>query len=152
MRVLCAQWFNIEPDFVTMGPDLPAMLKRCDAALPIGDVALSVAHVGLGLDKYDLCDEWRGLTGLPFVFAFWTGRPEALTLAHVSAIRVARDASVAALDDIADALAATGRVNLRQSIHYRLDDDCIAVLQKFFASAVKLDIIRQTQAVRFFDS
>ena len=92
MRVLCAQWFNIEPEFVTMGPDLPAMLKRCDAALPIGDFALSVAYVGLGLDKYDLCDEWRGLTGLPFVFAFWTGRPEALTPAHVSAIRAARDA------------------------------------------------------------
>ena len=103
MRVLCAQWFNIEPEFVTMGPDLPAILKRCAAALPIGDVALSVAHVGLGLDKYDLCDEWRGLTGLPFVFALWTGRPEALTLAHVSAIRAARDAGVAALDDIADA-------------------------------------------------
>ena len=49
-------------------------------------------------------------------------------------------------------MAATGRVNLRHSIHYRLVDDCIAVLQKFFASAVKLGIIRQTQTVRFFDS
>ena len=110
MRVLCAQWFNIEPEFVTMGPDLPAMLKRCAAALPIGDVALSVDHValsvdhvGLGLDKYDLRDEWRGLTGLPFVFAFSTGRPEALTPAHLKAIRATRDAGVAALDDIAAA-------------------------------------------------
>ena len=159
MRLLCAQWFNIKPEFVTLGPDLPAMLKCCDAALPIGDFALSVAYVGLGLDKYDLCDEWRGLTGLPFVFAFWTGRPEALTPAHVSAIRAARDAGVAAPEALTPAhypddedLAATGRLYLRQSIHDRLDDDCIAVLQKFFASAVKLGIIRQTQTVRFFDS
>ncbi len=44
-----------------------------------------------------------------------------------------------------------GRVDLPQNIHDRLDDDCIAVLQKFFASAVKHGIIRQAQTVRFFD-
>lgn len=65
-HILCAEWFGIQPEFVTMSPDPPTMLERCDAALLIGDIALFVDHVGMGIEKYDLCDEWRGLTGMPF--------------------------------------------------------------------------------------
>ena len=61
MRILCSDWFDIEPEFVSMRPNLSAMLQRCDAALLIGDNTLFVDHVGMGLHKYDLCDEWRGL-------------------------------------------------------------------------------------------
>jgi chorismate dehydratase len=39
-RVLCARAWRIDPTFEPIGPDLPAMLERCDAALIIGDVAL----------------------------------------------------------------------------------------------------------------
>ena len=159
MRIMCAEWFDIEPEFVTMSPDLPAMLDRCDAALLIGDDALFVDHVGLGLEKHDLCKEWRGMTGLPFVFAFWTGRPDALAPAQVQAICDSRNAGVAALDAIAKAhypddedLAATGRTYLHENIQYRLDDSCIASLQKFYAYSVKLGIVEQAHAIRFFDS
>lgn len=156
-RILCAEWFGIEPEFVTMSPDLPTMLKRCDAALLIGDIALFVDHVGMGIEKYDLCDEWRGLTGLPFVFAFWTGRPDVLTPEHLQAIQAARDAGVAALCDIArahypddDKLAEIGGVYLHENIQYRLDGDCITSLQKFYASAAKLGIIQQATPIRFY--
>ena len=40
LRVLCARWFEIDPQFVNLPPDLPEMLSRCDAALVIGDNAL----------------------------------------------------------------------------------------------------------------
>jgi chorismate dehydratase len=39
-RVLCVRAWHIDPTFEPSGPDLPAMLERCDAALLIGDVAL----------------------------------------------------------------------------------------------------------------
>ncbi len=159
MRIMCAEWFDIEPEYVTMSPDLPAMLDRCDAALLIGDDALFVDHVALGLHKHDLCDEWRGMTGLPFVFAFWTGRPDALTPAHLQAIRASREAGVSALDDIAEAhypgdetLAAAGRTYLHKNIQYRFDVECVASLQRFYASASKLGIIQQAQPVRFYDT
>ena len=159
MRILCAEWFDIEPEFVTMRPNLPAMLQRCDAALLIGDSALFVDHVGMGLRKHDLCDEWRGMTGLPFVFAFWTGRPDALTPAHLQAVRDSRQAGVSSLDDIAcahypdnETLAATGRAYLHKNIQYRFDVDCFASLQRFYKSASKLGIIQQAQTVLFYDS
>ena len=90
LRILCAQWFDIEPTFVTMRPDLPAMLKRCDAALLIGDVALFTEHETTDLDKVDLGEEWTAMTSLPFVWAFWVGRPGAVEPAHVEALRAAR--------------------------------------------------------------
>jgi len=156
-RILCAEWFDIKPEFVTMNPHLPAMLERCDAALLIGDIALFVDHVGMGIEKYDLYDEWRGLTGLPFVFAFWTGRPDVLTPEHLHAIHASRDAGVAALNDIArahypddDKLAEIGGVYLHENIQYRLDNDCITSLQKFYASAAKLGISQQATPIRFY--
>ena len=159
MRILCAEWFDIEPEFVTMEPNLPAMLQRCDAALLIGDRALFVDHVGMGLRKHDLCEEWRGMTRLPFVFAFWTGRPDALTPAHLQAVRDSRRDGVTALDDMAcahypnnETLAATGRAYLHKNIQYRFDVDCFASLQRFYTSACKLGIIQQAQPVLFYDS
>ena len=159
MRILCAEWFDIEPEFVTMEPSLPAMLQRCDAALLIGDRALFVDHVGMGLRKHDLCEEWRGMTRLPFVFAFWTGRPDALTPAHLQAVRDSRRDGVTALDDMAcahypnnETLAATGRAYLHKNIQYRFDVDCFASLQRFYTSACKLGIIQRAQPVLFYDS
>lgn len=66
LRILCAQRFGIEPEFVTMRPDLPAMLDRCDAALLIGGAALFVEHGAI--DKIDLGEAWTAMTGLPFVW------------------------------------------------------------------------------------
>ena len=75
LRVLCARWFDIEPRLERMPPDLGRMIGECDAALVIGDNALFIDHDALGLEKVDLGEEWIGMTGLPFVYAFWAGRP-----------------------------------------------------------------------------
>ena len=56
------------------------MLEACDAALLIGDVALLFDHAAAGVQKTDLGLAWQAYTGLPFVYAFWFGRPGLLTL------------------------------------------------------------------------
>src|SRR4051812_23529188 len=44
LKILCARWFDIKPEFVSMEPDLVAMVRKCDAALVIGDNALFADH------------------------------------------------------------------------------------------------------------
>ena len=66
------------PRFVPHGPDLAVMTRDFDAGLLIGDPAFEADHVGLGLQKIDLGLEWTRMTGLPFVYAAWTGRPGAV--------------------------------------------------------------------------
>lgn len=74
-RILAAERWGIEPDYVEARPDVEAMLAGADAALLIGDPALQVARAQYLV--VDLAAEWKALTGLPFVFAVWAVRPEA---------------------------------------------------------------------------
>ena len=159
LQVLCAQWFDLEPKFVKMNPDLPAMLKRCDAALLIGDRALFAEHETVGLDKVDLGEEWAAMTGLPFVWAFWAGRPDVVQTAHVEALQAARDAGVQALDAIVERFvpptgeddhAEVARAYLRENVKFSLDDQGRAGLKKFFNAAADLGIVQASQTLRFY--
>ena len=75
IQVLCRHHFHINPSFVPHGPDLAAMTTACDAGLLIGDPAFDADHDALGLRKIDLGEVWTAMTGLPFIYAAWTGRP-----------------------------------------------------------------------------
>ena len=75
-----------DAEFVPMAPDPDEMLRRCDAALLIGDTALFLDHAARGLTKVDLGEAWTGLTRLPFVWAFWAGRPKVLTSDDVGVV------------------------------------------------------------------
>jgi chorismate dehydratase len=137
LRVLCAERFGIAPEFLPMAPDADVMLRQCDAALIIGDPALYLDAAAAGLTKIDLGSEWTALTGLPFVWAFWAGRPPLVTAHVVEALARARDEGVAASDEIADmycgpARAAQGRTYLRENIQYVLGAREEAGLRRFY--------------------
>jgi len=57
------------------------MLATADAALIIGDNAL-FQPLESAVRKVDLGEAWTTLTGLPFVYAFWAGRPGVLDAAQ----------------------------------------------------------------------
>ena len=77
-RVILAEKFGVEPPIVTMSADLPSMLGAADAALLIGDAALRVDPAALPFETLDLGGEWTSMTGLPMVFALWSGRKEVM--------------------------------------------------------------------------
>lgn len=156
-RILSARHWGIAPRFVPAEPDLAAMLARADAALLIGDPALVVDAGALGVLKLDLGSEWQALTGLPFVFAVWAGRPEALTAEHVRALQGARDRGLAALEAIADRAGAGDPVArdrafhyLRDNLKYGLKEREIAGLQRFHALAAELGIVPGREPLRFY--
>jgi len=159
LRVLCAEWWGIDPKFVKLRPDLPVMLKRCDAALVIGDPALFLDYEKLGLEKVDLGDEWTAMTSLPFVWATWVGRANALGSDHISALIEARNRGVEAIDDIVAAhgpddeeLQEVGRRYLRENVSFDLDDRARAGLNKFYDYAHDLQLLLSRSDIRFFDT
>jgi chorismate dehydratase len=77
-RVILGERFGASPAVVSRPPVLEAMLAEADAALLIGDAALGVDPATLPFETLDLGTEWMALTGLPFVFAVWAGRTEAV--------------------------------------------------------------------------
>lgn len=73
VRILLEELYRLEPEYHEAVPDLAEMLRHHDAALLIGDLALTANLEGLCV--LDLAEGWRRLTGLPFVFAVWAVRP-----------------------------------------------------------------------------
>jgi chorismate dehydratase len=155
LRILCVERFGIEPAFQPLPPDPVAMLRQCDAALIIGDPALFLDHEASKLLKIDLGEEWTSMTDLPFVWAFWAGRPGVLSTSAVEALTTARNAGVAASDAIATAYcgpdrAERGRTYLRQNIQYRIGDREEAGLKKYYELAEKHGLASATRTPLFY--
>lgn len=157
IRVLCHHRFKIAPQFVPHGPDLAAMTRAHDAGLLIGDPAFDVDHVSLGLTKVDLGAEWTAMTGLPFIYATWTGRRGTLTAADVQALQEAQAEGVASRLEIAaeygrgdSARTERAAVYLRDNVKYGLGADEAAGLQMFLDYAADLGLAPRRRALEFF--
>ncbi len=160
-RVLCARRFRIDPRLESRGPDIHDMLAHADAALIIGDNALfqdPLASAAAPIEKIDLGDEWTRMTGLPFVYAFWAGRPGALTADDVAALQHARDEGVAMPDRLAreflkDQPAArqdVGARYLRHNIKYHLGEDERAGLEAFYRYAAEAGAVSDVKVPEFY--
>ena len=155
LRILCVERFGIDPEFLPMPPDPERMLAACDAALIIGDPALYLDSRAAGVEKIDLGQEWTSLTGFPFVWAFWAGRPDAMSSEAVAALVTARDAGVRASDAIAasycgPARAALGQAYLRDNIQYTLDEQEEAGLRLYYELAERHGLIDGPRVLRFY--
>ena len=157
VKVLCHHRFHIAPAFVPHGPDLDAMTRGSDAALLIGDPVLETNHGALGLLKIDLGAEWTAMTGLPFVYAAWTGRAGAITASDVRLLQDAQDEGVRSTSAIAaeygrgDA-AATARAAayLSDNVKYGLGPDESRGLQVFLDYAADLRLAPRKRSLEFF--
>ena len=157
LRVLCARHFHIAPQLETMAPDLSSMLARCDAALMIGDPALFVDHRALGAEKIDFGEQWRAMTGLPFVYAFWAGWPGALTADDVARLREAKEAGATHPREVAleyfdndGPNAAIGARYLRENVSFDLGSAELAGLRRFYEYAAELGFVPAAPALRFY--
>lgn len=156
-RVLCAMHWRLEPTFTPAEPDLDAMLQRADAALVIGDPAFEIDPVARGVDKIDLGAEWKAMTGLPFVYAMWVGRPGAATPEHCRALQAARDRGVAHLREIARAVGGGDARLERRSLEYLRDHLRYGLgpaeaegLRLFHQLAAEIDVAPAPKALRFY--
>jgi chorismate dehydratase len=157
LRVLCARWFAIAPRLVNMPPDLTRMISECDAALIIGDNALFADEQASGLEKVDLGEEWIGMTGLPFVYAFWAGRPGIVGQADVVALQKARDRGLAATATIGrhsfpDSPEKAVRADryLRENVKYALGEREISGLRRFYELAAEVGALPSAEMPRFY--
>jgi len=158
-RVLCRELWGIDPIFEPASPDAAARVEGNDAALLIGDPALFLDHEAAGFTKVDLGAEWTRLTGLPFVWAFWAGRADAIDTAGIDALQQARDEGVASADAIGRAYAGVppdaerGDLcsrYLRENIKYWLGDRETQGLRRYYDLAAKHGVVDASRAPEFY--
>jgi chorismate dehydratase len=80
------------------------------ARLIIGDQAISFRQNRAGeLQFWDLGEQWKKLTGLPFVYALWLIRPEVADAKQIAnSLRALRDENLASLDQLIGEVVAGG--------------------------------------------
>ncbi|MBL7496048.1 menaquinone biosynthesis protein [Frankia sp. CNm7] len=102
-RMLLEERLGTRPEYVTMPPDVPMMLREADAAVTIGDVALRAYYEyeqggqSPSPTVLDLGAAWREWTGLPMVFAVWAAR-RSFARAHPGLVKEVHGAFRASLD------------------------------------------------------
>lgn len=143
-RILLANGYSIEPETVSMAPDLPSMLGNADAALVIGDPALRIEPEATGLHWVDLGEEWFRQTGLPMVFAIWAGAYKDDALARV--LRASYEYGRARIDEIVAAEAGPRHLDpalshdyLSRIIRYELDEESRRGLKLYLEEAARME-------------
>ena len=121
-----------------------------EAVLVIGDPALLLAARSAYPHRYDLGEEWKRWTGLPFVFAVWAARrdadPSAVERVH-RALLESRTWGLAHLDELARAASAATRVPEAEcraylgGLDYALTYKHLAGLTDFFRRLAAVGVV-----------
>lgn len=150
VEVIFREFLGREPRLEPAEPDLKGMLAGHDAALVIGDPAMTFAREGLRV--YDMAALWREFTGLGFVFALWMRRGEAARSVDFAG---ARDEGVARIEEIAASYERElGRPRselvayLRDNICYEMNEEMRRGLELFFRLAHRHGVTRELKPLR----
>jgi chorismate dehydratase len=159
VQILFREFFGREPELRRQAPDLDAMLAVADAALVIGDPAMTFPRAR-SLRIYDLATLWREHTGLGFVFAMWMARVDvpAETIGAVD-FAGARAEGLDHLDEITAQYAAALNLPRAELYEYLTDNICFetneemrAGLDLFYQLAFKHRIISELRPLRMVTS
>jgi len=151
-RLLFREVWGAEPEFVSCDPasmrdyldGRRGELSDLDAVLLIGDAALTGEGYSGWLGR-DLGTEWTRWTGLPFVYAFWACRPEAVKESDarrflIDRLERAKEEGLLRIDEIVAAAklptgfdVAAGIHYLGHLIDYDLGEDKLEAMRLFFS-------------------
>jgi len=155
LKIIFREFLRHEASWKSSTPDLHDMLRENDAALIIGDPAMTFAREGLYI--WDMAALWQKYTGLGFVFAMWAIRNDATDRAKYVDFAGARDEGVARIDEIVDYYLTRiplSREELRfyltDNIAFDLDDQMQNGLELYFQLAAKHQLIDEPKEPVFF--
>ncbi len=143
-------------------PDLNVMLKKADAALLIGDQALTANFNGEKV-LCDLGEEWKKQTGRKMVYALWVvsknaaeEKKEVISQFYRVLVR-SREKAMLEIDAISAVMAEKigvdpdfMKIHL-ETLDYHLDARGIRGLKEFFALAYRYGILEEAARLKFFD-
>lgn len=139
-KTLAQFYWNIKPQWMDEKNIDLNYLDKNTAAVVIGDRALSIRDTYPFI--YDLSDEWKKFTGLPFVFACWVANKE-IDTNYLQLFNAALKHGLDERDLLVGTLSHKNydvRKYLTENIHYLLDDDKRKGMEKFLELSAMLKL------------
>jgi len=164
IQIILGHFYGVKASYRQSPPRLADMLETDDAALIIGDPAMLIDRSSLHV--YDLAEEWRKHTDLPFVFAFWAIRADSTAW---PGNLVKNDEDEDRIDFVAaklEGLAHTEELAkiyserlglpssdlfsyLTENISYDLDEECLRGLRLYYELAYQCALIAEPRDLVF---
>jgi chorismate dehydratase len=144
VKIIFKEFLQSEPKWTTRSPDLKQMLRDNDAALIIGDPAMTFAREGLRV--WDMAALWHDFTSLGFVFALWmagaTSRAPAIDFVQACNEGLAQRSEI--IDYYQERLGLSRselEIYLTENVTFFLDDDLHKGLELYYQLAHKHGLI-----------
>ncbi|GFN30646.1 menaquinone biosynthesis protein [Paenibacillus xylaniclasticus] len=163
LKVLMSVYLEGNPSYITMEPDLDAMMEQADAALLIGDTAIQESWRDTGLQVIDLGEMWHRFTGFGMTYGVVAVRKEAAqrnreAIAFVHRAMVdSRNRSLADLEPlVVQACRTIGGKSAYwyryfQTLQYDFGPRRQQGLQLYFRYAAKLGLLEHEPELAFFE-
>ncbi len=156
IQIIFREFLNIEPVCTPSAPGLRLMLETNDAALMIGDPAMTFPREDLHV--HDLAGLWREHTGLGFVFAMWMARAGLHERVRTVEFARARDEGLAHVEEIVtlyhsqlDLPRAELREYLLENISFTLDAEMREGLELYYRLARKHGLIAAARPLKLIE-
>ena len=157
IKIIFKEFLKTEPSWTTASPDLTTMLRESDAALIIGDPAMTFPRKGLNV--WDLANLWHDFTGTGFVFAMWMARADLRPAMLSLDLAAARDEGVEAIDQIVEVYKDRLQLPaddlhdyLTNNITFELDDHLQTGMQHYFELAARHGLIERQRLLEFLET
>lgn len=154
VKIIFREFLGFEPEWISAAPDLQQMLIGNDAALIIGDPAMTFPRQDLRI--LDMASLWRKHTGLGFVFALWMISPNATSSSRAIDFAQARGEGLQKAEEIIDyyqpllgLTRAELKIYLHENISFSLDDELRAGLNLYFELAHKHGLTPNVKPLQF---
>jgi chorismate dehydratase len=146
VKIIFREFLGFEPEWKTAAPDLHSMMRQADAALMIGDPAMTIARDQFRV--FDLATLWHEFTGLGFVFAMWMVHDSGLQKSKSIDFALARDEGLDNLDRVIADYPNQLRLSpdefvryLTEDILFKVDETMQRGLEYYFELALKHRLI-----------
>ncbi|MFN2532323.1 MAG: menaquinone biosynthetic enzyme MqnA/MqnD family protein [Pyrinomonadaceae bacterium] len=154
VKIIFFEFLQQNPEWTTHTPNIDLMLAENDAALIIGDPAMTFSRDRINV--WDLATVWRNQTGFGFVFAMWMVRDDKLEKTRSVDFAEARIEGLSNTEAIVDEY--QKRIPLSKSdlrryitsnIAFQIDESMDKGLRLYFQLAHKHRLIDDVKPLRF---
>jgi chorismate dehydratase len=140
-HLIFAEKYDSAPTMVPMAGTVDQALEQTDAVLLLGDSARKVRG---NKQKLDLVDEWKDMTGLPYVHGFWVAPEETLSPSELRLIVESGHQGAAHLEDFSPDTAYLSRFG------YQLNEEALSGLSEYFRMAFYHGILKDLPDIKLY--
>jgi chorismate dehydratase len=154
LKIIFKEFINSEPEWESSSGEFARSLRSNDAALVIGDPAMTLDSEGLNV--FDLATLWHEHTGLGFIFAMWMAPVEKKDVVSKIDFHSVRDYGLDRIQEIADEYTRVIPLHredlleyLTENISYNADENLRSGLDYYFELAHKHKLIETVIPLMF---